>query len=61
MEKIKIFLSDPQILFREGMHFTLSGEEDFEVTGEATGNEEALTFIETNPPNIAILSTTDRK
>jgi len=61
MEKIKIFLSDPQILFREGMHFTLSGEEDFEITGEATGNEEALNFIETNPPNIAILSTTDSK
>ncbi len=34
MEKIKVFLSDPQILFREGMHFTLSGEDDFEVTGD---------------------------
>ena len=61
MEKIKIFLSDPQILFREGMHFTLSGEEDFEVTGEATGNAEALTLMEANPPNIAILGMTDGK
>ena len=56
MEKIKVFLSDPQVLFREGIHFTLSGEEDFEVTGEATSNEEAFTFIEANPPNIAILN-----
>ena len=32
MEKIKVFLSDPQVLFREGIHFTLSGEEDFEVS-----------------------------
>ncbi len=59
MEKIKIFLSDPQVLFREGMHFTLSGEEDFEVTGESTGNEEALAEIENNPPNIAVLSFRD--
>ncbi|MFC1908544.1 response regulator [Chloroflexota bacterium] len=56
MEKIKVLLSDPQVLFREGIHFTLSGEEDFEVTGETTSNEEALTFIEANPPNIAILN-----
>jgi DNA-binding NarL/FixJ family response regulator len=56
MEKLKVFLSDPQVLFREGIHFILSGEEDFEVIGETTNNEEAFTLIETNPPNIAILS-----
>ena len=56
MEKIKVFLSDPQVLFREGIHFTLSGEDDFEVAGEATSNEEALASIEANPPNIAILN-----
>jgi DNA-binding NarL/FixJ family response regulator len=61
MDKIKVFLSDPQVLFREGIHFILSGEEDFEVTGEATGNEEALTHIESNPPNIAILGMNDVK
>ncbi|MHB8105003.1 MAG: response regulator, partial [Dehalococcoidales bacterium] len=60
-EKIKIFLSDPQVLFREGIHFILSGEEDFEVIGETTGNEEALSLIETNPPNVAILSMQDTK
>jgi DNA-binding NarL/FixJ family response regulator len=61
MEKIKVFLSDPQILFREGIHFILSGEEDFEVTGETTSNEEAFTHIEGNSPNIAILSMNDVK
>jgi len=54
--KIKVFLSDSQVLFREGIHFTLSAEEDFEVTGETTNNEEALSFIEANPPNIVILN-----
>jgi DNA-binding NarL/FixJ family response regulator len=61
MKRIKIFLSDPQVLFREGIHFILSGEDDFEVTGEATNNEEAFTHIETNPPHITILNIQDKK
>ncbi len=61
MEKIKVFLADPQVLFREGIHFILSGEEDFEVIGETTSNEEALSLIETNPPNVAVLSIHDTK
>lgn len=56
MERIKVFLSDPQVLFREGIHFTLSAEEDLEVTGETTNNEEAFAFIKANPPNIVILN-----
>jgi two-component system NarL family response regulator len=59
MEKIKVFLSDPQILFREGMHFVLSGEEEFEVTGETTANTDALASIEANPPRVAILALAD--
>lgn len=61
MEKVKVFLSDPQVLFREGIHFILSGEDDFEVIGETTSNQEAFTLIEANPPNIAILSMQDTK
>jgi len=61
MEKIKVFLSDNQVLFREGIHFILSGEEDFEVIGETTGNEEASSQIISNPPNIAIISIADAK
>jgi len=56
MEKVKVFLSDPQVLFREGIHFILSGEDDFEVIGETTSNKEAFALIEANPPNIAILN-----
>jgi len=56
MEKIKVFLSDPQVLFREGIHFTLSGEDDFEVIGEATNNEDAFAAIEANPPNEVVLN-----
>jgi two-component system response regulator DevR len=61
MEKIKVILSDHQVLFREGIHFILSGEEDFEVTGEASSNEEALALIEANPPDIAILGMHNRR
>jgi len=56
MEKVSVFLADWQVLFREGIHFTLSGEEDIDVIGETTNNEEALNFIETNQPRIAILN-----
>ncbi|MEE9399491.1 MAG: response regulator transcription factor [Dehalococcoidales bacterium] len=56
MEKLRIFLADWQVLFREGIHFILSGEEDMEVVGEDTTNEQALAFIETNPPQVAIFN-----
>ncbi len=56
MEKITVFLADWQVLFREGIHFTLSGEEDMEVIGEDVGNEQALSFIETSTPQVAILN-----
>ena len=61
IKKIKIFLSDPQVLFREGMHFILSGEDDFEVTGEGLSNEEVWNNIETDPPRIIILNIEDKK
>ncbi len=61
MEKISVILSHPQVIFREGIHFVLSGEENFEVAGETTSNREALELIEANPPDIAILSQNDDK
>ena len=61
MKRIQIFLSDPQVLFREGMHFILSGEDDLEVTGEGVSNEEALSHIEANPPQVVILNIEDKK
>ena len=56
MEKVSVFLAEWQVLFREGIHFTLCGEEDIEVIGEAADNEEVLNFIEANLPSIAILN-----
>ena len=56
MERFSVFLADWQVLFREGIHFTLSGEDDMDVIGEATNNKEALNFIETNLPRVAILN-----
>ncbi|MDD4876694.1 MAG: response regulator transcription factor [Dehalococcoidales bacterium] len=56
METISIFLADPQVLFREGIHFTISEDDDIEVIGEAACNNEVFKFIRDNPPNIAILN-----
>ena len=61
MDRISVFLSDWQVLFREGIHFTLSGEEDIDVIGEATSSEDALKAIEANPPHIAVLNTNHEK
>ena len=61
MDRISVFLSDWQVLFREGIHFTLSGEEDIEVIGEATSSEDALKAIEANPPHIAVLNANHEK
>lgn len=58
---IRVLLSDPQVLFREGVHFTLSGQEDFEVVGETTNNEDALALIEEAPPTVAILNARNGK
>jgi len=56
MEKINVFIADWQVLFREGIHFTLSGEENIGVVGEAADNDEALAFIEANSPDVAVLN-----
>jgi two-component system, NarL family, response regulator DevR len=61
MAKTKVFLAEPQVLFREGIHFILSGEEDIDVIGETTSNEEALSLIESNPPDVAVLNLSDAK
>ena len=56
MAKITVFLADWQVLFREGIHFTLSGEEDIDVIGEATSSEEAFKEIQASPPGVAVLN-----
>ena len=56
MDKISVFLADWQVLFREGIHFTLSGEEDIDVIGEATENDDAFKQIQENTPTVAVLN-----
>ena len=56
MEKVQVFLTDWQVLFREGIHLALCAEESYEVIGEATNNEGAINFIENNRPGVAILN-----
>ena len=48
MEKVRVFLADWQVLFREGVHLALCAEESYEVIGEAATNEGALDFIKNN-------------
>jgi DNA-binding NarL/FixJ family response regulator len=61
MRSINVYIADWEVLFREGMHFILSSEDDIEVVGESVSNEEALSFIESNPPNVVILAINDGK
>jgi len=61
VDRITVYLADWQVLFREGIHFTLSGEDDIEVIGETTSNEEALAFIENNAPQVSILNANKAK
>jgi len=55
-DKINAVISDYQLLFREGIHFSLSGEEDICVIGETVTNAEAVKFVQTNPPDVVIIN-----
>lgn len=55
MEKIRVFLVDSQVLYREGVRMALSREGDIEVIGEADDGEEALSQIKALLPDIVIL------
>ncbi len=55
MEKIRVFLVDSQVLYREGMRTALAKEGDIEVVGESDDGEEALYQIKPLSPNVVIL------
>ena len=55
MKKIKVFLADSNVIFREGMHTVLECEEDIEVIGEGTSAEEALTFLQKEAVDVLVL------
>ena len=56
MEKVRVFLTDWQVLFRAGVHLTLAAEKSYQIIGEAATNEQALDFIERHKPEVAILN-----
>ena len=55
MEKIRVFLIENQVLYREGMRMALSQEDDIEVIGESDDGEEALDQIKHSSPDVIIL------
>lgn len=48
---IKIALVDDHAMFREGLNFALSQEDDFEVMNESSNGQEFITFLEENIDN----------
>jgi DNA-binding NarL/FixJ family response regulator len=59
MGRLRVYVADWQVLFRKGIRFTLSSVEDIEVVDDTGSNEEALKYIESNLPDIAIINTND--
>lgn len=55
MEKIRVFLVDSQVLYREGVRTALAKEGDIEVVGESDDGEEALYQIKPLSPDVVIV------
>ena len=55
MAKVKIVLSDTFVLFREGVHFVISGEENLDVIGETNDNKSVHDFLAINPADIVFI------
>ncbi len=54
--KIKIFLADSQVVFRERMRSLLEGEEGIEVVGEGASAREALGFLHNRAVDVLVMS-----
>lgn len=52
---IRIVIADDQMLFREGLRTLLSTRPDFEIVGEASDGEEAITLVEALHPNVVLM------
>jgi two-component system, NarL family, response regulator YdfI len=50
-----VFIVDDHLVVREGLKLILETNERFEVAGEAENGEKALTFIETQKPDVILL------
>lgn len=56
MSKIRVFISDWQVLFRQGVHSTLLSTDEFDIVGEDTRSDSALDFIRNNEPAMVIFN-----
>ncbi len=54
--KIKVFLADSQVVFREKMHSVLEGEEGIEVVGEGASAREALGLLHNRAVDVLVIS-----
>ena len=55
MKKIRVFLVDSHVFYREGVRMVLSREGDIQVIGEAGDGEEALSYIKSLLPEVVVL------
>lgn len=55
MNKLKVAIVDDHPLFRQGVVDTISLEQDFDVLGEASNGDEALSLIRDVQPHVVIL------
>ncbi len=53
--KIKLLLVEDHHIVRRGLVFFLKTREEFEIIGEAENGEEALTFIQTERPDVVLM------
>ncbi|MHB8853956.1 MAG: response regulator [Ignavibacteriaceae bacterium] len=54
-KKIKIIIADDHPLFRKGIKYTLLTDDQFEIAGEASNGNDAISLIENFSPDIAIM------
>ena len=54
-KEIKIFLADDHPIFREGLIKIIQKEKSFRICGSAANGNEAMSFIRTKKPDVAIL------
>jgi DNA-binding NarL/FixJ family response regulator len=55
METIRILIADDHPMFRKGLRALLASEPDFEVIGEATTGDEAISMADTSNPDVILL------
>ncbi|MBE7148703.1 response regulator transcription factor [Bacillus mycoides] len=53
--KIKLLLVEDHHIVRRGLVFFLKTREEFEIIGEAANGEEALTFVQTERPDVVLM------